>query len=410
MSGPYCSKSMEKLLRSETPGVRPALTLLLFVAVAALHALSARAEATQIDDAALTRVKLPALGLPPVPVSATNPPTPAKIALGRKLFFDRRLSHNGTMSCGMCHIPEQGFTSNELATPIGVEGRSLRRNAPTILNVAYQERLFHDGRETALETQVISPLLARDEMANPSIGYVIDKITNFPDYAGLFEDAFDGRPTIGRVGQAIASWERTLTAGDSPFDRWRYGGEANALTETQRRGFDLFTGKGGCAACHPVGDSWALFTDQAFHDTGIGYQADRLAARRNEPVVVEIAPGREVLLDRRAVESVGEPRRSDLGRYEVTRDPVDLWRFKTPSLRNVTLTAPYMHDGSLRNLDEVVCFYDRGGVPHEGLDPLIRPLGLSTDEIEALVAFLASLTSDGVAELISDARSASVGN
>lgn len=401
---------MIKLPRGEEPGVRPALALLLFVAVAAVHALSARAEATRIDDAALARIELPALGLPPVPVSATNPPTPAKIALGRKLFFDRRLSHNGTMSCGMCHIPEQGFTNNELATPIGVEGRSLRRNAPTILNVAYQERLFHDGRETALETQVISPVLAREEMANPSIGYVIDRIANFPDYAGLFEDVFSGGPTIGRVGQAIASWERTLIAGDSPFDRWRYGGEANALTEMQRRGFDVFTGKGACAACHPVGDSWALFTDQAFHDTGIGYQADQLAAGRSEPVAVEIAPGREVLLDRRAVESVGEPRQRDLGRYEVTRDPVDLCRFKTPSLRNVALTAPYMHDGSLRTLDEVVRFYDRGGVPHEGLDPLIRPLGLSTDEIEALVAFLASLTGDGVAELISDARSTSVGN
>jgi cytochrome c peroxidase len=383
---------------------------LLFVTVGALHALSARAGSTQIDGTALARVEVPTLGLPPVPVSATNPPAPAKIALGRKLFFDRRLSHNGTMSCGMCHIPEQGFTSNELATPIGVEGRSLRRNAPTILNVAYQERLFHDGRETALETQVISPLLAREEMANPSIGYVINKIATFPDYAGIFENAFGGGPTIGRVGQAIASWERTLIAGNSPFDRWRYGGEGGALTEMQRRGFDLFRDKGGCVTCHPVGDSWALFTDQAFHDTGIGYQADRRAARRSEPVTVEIAPDRKVLLDRTAVDSVGEPRRSDFGRYEVTRDPVDLRRFKTPSLRNVALTAPYMHDGSLGTLDEVIRFYDRGGVPHEGLDPLVRPLGLSTDEIESLVAFLASLTSDGVAELISDARSASVGN
>jgi cytochrome c peroxidase len=401
---------MEKLLRSKAPDVWPALALLLFVAVATLQRQSARAEATQMDNAALARIDSPALGMPPVPVSATDPPTPAKIALGRKLFFDRRLSHNGTMSCGMCHIPEQGFTSNELATPIGVEGRSLRRNAPTILNVAYQERLFHDGRETALETQVISPLLAREEMANPSIGYVIDKIASFPDYAGMFENAFGGGPTIERVGQAIASWERTLIAGDSPFDRWRFGGEGNALTEMQRRGFDLFRDKGGCVTCHPVGDSWALFTDQAFHDTGVGYQADRLAARRSEPVAVEIAPGRKVLLDRRAVDSVGEPRQSDYGRYEVTRDPVDLWRFKTPSLRNVALTAPYMHDGSLRTLDEVVRFYDRGGVPHEGLDPLVRPLGLSTDEIELLVAFLASLSSGGVTKLISDARSASVGN
>ncbi|MDH3597835.1 MAG: c-type cytochrome, partial [Rhodospirillales bacterium] len=325
-------------------------------------------------------------------------------------FFDRRLSHNGTMSCAMCHVPEQGFTNNELATPIGVEGRGLRRNAPTILNVAYQKRLFHDGRETALETQVISPLLAPDEMANPSIGYVIDKIAGLPDYAGLFERAFGAGPSIGRLGQAIASWERSLLAADASFDRWYYGGEAAALSERQRQGYDLFIGKAGCAQCHLIGEDAALFTDGAFHNTGLGYHADEVAARTTAPVPVEIAPGRTVMVDRKAVESVGLPRRTDLGRHEVTLDPADLWRFKTPSLRNVALTAPYMHDGSLRSLEAVVRFYDRGAVPHEALDPMIRPLGLGEDEIAALVAFLESLTSVDVGALIADARSAPVGN
>ena len=370
----------------------------------------ARGGPTAVDAAALARIAQPPLGLPPVPLPADNPPSAVKIALGRKLFFDRRLSHNGTMSCAMCHVPEQGFTNNELATPIGVEGRGLRRNAPTILNVAYQKRLFHDGRETALETQVISPLLAPDEMANPSIGYVIDKIAGLPDYAGLFERAFGAGPTIGRLGQAIASWERSLLAADASFDRWYYGGEAAALSERQRQGYDLFIGKAGCAQCHLIGEDAALFTDGAFHNTGLGYHADEVAARTTAPVPVEIAPGRTVMVDRKAVESVGLPRRTDLGRHEVTLDPADLWRFKTPSLRNVALTAPYMHDGSLRSLEAVVRFYDRGAVPHEALDPMIRPLGLGEDEIAALVAFLESLTSVDVGALIADARSAPVGN
>jgi len=370
----------------------------------------ARGGPTAVDAAALARIAQPPLGLPPVPLPADNPPSAVKIALGRKLFFDRRLSHNGTMSCAMCHVPEQGFTNNELATPIGVEGRGLRRNAPTILNVAYQKRLFHDGRETALETQVISPLLAPDEMANPSIGYVIDKIAGLPDYAGLFERAFGAGPAIGRLGQAIASWERSLLAADASFDRWYYGGEAAALSERQRQGYDLFIGKAGCAQCHLIGEDAALFTDGAFHNTGLGYHADEVAARTTAPVPVEIAPGRTVMVDRKAVESVGLPRRTDLGRHEVTLDPADLWRFKTPSLRNVALTAPYMHDGSLRSLEAVVRFYDRGAVPHEALDPMIRPLGLGEDEIAALVAFLESLTSVDVGALIADARSAPVGN
>ena len=368
------------------------------------------AEPAAVDAAAVARIAQPPLGLPPVPLPADNPASAAKIALGRKLFFDRRLSHNGTMSCGMCHIPEQGFTNNELATPIGVEGRGLRRNAPTILNVAYRQRLFHDGRETALETQVIGPLLARDEMANPSIGYVIDKIAGLPDYAGLFERAFGAGPSVERIGQAIASWERSLLAANTPFDRWRYGGEAAALSARQRQGFALFVGKAGCAQCHLVGDDGALFTDGAFHDTGLGYHADKIAARATAPVPVEIAPGRRVMVDRAAVESVGLPRRTDLGRHEVTLDPADLWRFRTPSLRNVALTAPYMHDGSLLSLEAVVRFYDQGAVPHDALDTRLQPLGLAEDDIAALVAFLESLTSPDIAELIADARSVPVGN
>jgi cytochrome c peroxidase len=362
-----------------------------------------------VDRKALARVEAPPLGLPPVSVPEENAPTIEKIALGRKLFFDRRLSFNNTMSCAMCHVPEQGFTNNELATPVGVEGKSIRRNAPTILNVAYAVHVFHDGRETSLENQTVGPLLAKNEMANPSVGWLMAKISGLPDYDGLFERAFGGGPSLERLGQAIASWERTVLAGNSPFDRWRYGNDTTAMTKEQLEGLTLFMGKAGCVSCHRVGDKHALFTDQAFHDTGIGYQGQDASARQ-APVMVELAPDVVVPLDRKYVNSVGDPRPPDLGRFEVTLNPKDKWQFKTPSLRNVAITGPYMHDGSLRTLENVVRFYNQGGIPHDGVDPLIRSLSLSEKEIAALVAFLESLTSADIPTLQKDARSVAVGN
>ena len=343
-----------------------------------------------------------AFGLPAMEIPSENPITPAKVALGRKLFLDRRLSPNGTMSCAMCHVPEQGFTAHEVATSVGIEGRSVRRNAPTVLNVAWQKRLFHDGREVSLEDQVWGPLLAANEMGNPSIGYVLERIAALEDYRGLFEAAFDGhRPSAARLGAALASYERTLVAGNSRFDRWRFGDEASALSEVEKAGFELFAGKGGCTACHRVDAREALFTDHSFHNTGIGWLRSFGTPERTR---VDLAPGVYTELDRRTVESFSEPPAKDVGRYEITLDPKDRWAYKTPSLRNVALTAPYMHDGSLRSLEAVVEFYDRGGIDNPEKSALIAPLGLSADERVALVAFLHTLTGSGVAALAADAR------
>jgi cytochrome c peroxidase len=372
--------------------------LLLVLGVAAAGAAGERAAA------ATRRVAAPPLGLPAVPVPPDNPVTAAKVELGRKLFFDRRLSHNGTMSCAMCHLPEQGFTNTELARPVGVEGRSVRRNSPTLLNVAYMPALFHDGRESSLETQVVGPLVERSEMGNPSIGHVIARIRALPDYRGLFERAFGAGPSVDRLGQAIASYERTLLSAASPFDRWYYGGETGALPAAAVEGFALFTGKAGCAACHTVGPGHALFTDHLFHDTGLGWYKATVRAQAQAPVTVELAPGVSVAVARSLVDSVGEPEPADLGRHEVTLDPADVWKFRTPTLRNVGLTAPYMHDGSLRTLVDVVKFYDRGGHQHPGIDARIRPLELSEPEIAALVAFLESLTGDSTDTLAAEAR------
>jgi len=342
------------------------------------------------------------LGLPALATPADNPITPAKVALGRKLFLDRRLSPNGTMSCAMCHVPEQGFTAHELATSVGIGGRTVRRNAPTVLNVAWQQRLFHDGREVSLEDQVWGPLLAANEMGNPSIGYVIERIGTLEDYRGLFEAAFDGRgPSAARLGAALASYQRTLVAGDSRFDRWRFGGEASALSAVEQAGFELFAGKGRCATCHRVGQREALFTDHGFHNTGIGWHRSLGTPERTR---VELAPGVYTELDRRTIASFSEPPANDVGRYEITLDPKDRWAYKTPSLRNVALTAPYMHDGSLPSLEAVVGFYDRGGIDNPEKSALIAPLGLTASERAALVAFLRALTGSAVAALAADAR------
>jgi len=385
--------------------------MVLVVLIAAFLPATALADdpVTEWDRKALARAQSPPLGLPPTPVPEDNPLTVEKIALGRKLFFDRRLSANGTMSCAMCHVPEQGFTQYELRTPVGVEGRSLKRNAPTILNVVHQESMFHDARDTSLENQVFGPLLAANEMANPSIGHAIETIRGAADYDGLFEQAFGSSVDVRNLGQAIASYERTVLSANSPFDRWRYGGDETALSDTAIRGFRLFVGDAGCSSCHLIGEEDAVFTDHALHDTGIGSRAEH-RSRLETPVPVEIQPGVVVQLSRAAVDAVGEAPAKDLGRHEVTRDPDDLYHFKTPGLRDVARTAPYMHDGSISTLAEVVAYYDAGGFPSPGLDPTIQPLGLSDGDRRDLVAFLESLDGDAIEHLIADARSAGVGN
>lgn len=349
----------------------------------------------------------PPLGLPAIPIPQDNPVTADKVQLGRKLFFDRRLSANNTVSCAMCHIPEQGFSQNELRLPVGVEGRGVRRNAPTIYNTAYVERLFHDGREISLENQVWAPLLAANEMGNVSIGVVIERIRSLDDYEERFTAAFGRGPDVQTIGMALASYQRVLVSADSPFDRWYYGNEELAVDASVKRGFEIFRGKGRCIVCHAVSEEYALFTDGRFHNTGIGYFATMRPVDTEFDVM--LAPGQVERVESDLVESTGTDRFTDLGRYEVTSDPDDRWRYRTPTLRNVALTAPYMHDGSLATLRDVLLFYDRGGIPNEVLDPLIRPLGLSDAEIADLLAFLQSLTGSNVDALVSDAHAAPIG-
>ena len=366
------------------------------------RALDAR-DAQPLDLAA--RLRRPAAGLPPLPFEI---PSAARIALGRRLFFDRRLSHNSTLSCASCHVPDQGFTSHELRTPLGVEGRSVRRNAPTLLNVGFLPRLFLDAREERLEQQVWAPLLAHNEMANVSIGEVLSRIRALPDYPEAFDVAFPRRGLdMTTLGLALAAYEQSLVAGNSPFDRWRASGVDTRLPAAAREGYALFTGKAGCSSCHTVARTFARFTDDALHNTGIGY---RQSMQSTSTLDVTVAPGTQLEVATETIAASSEPPATDLGRYEVTGDPADRWRYRTPSLRNVAVTAPYMHDGSLPTLAAVVAFYAAGGVPNEGLDARIHPLQLTATEQAALVAFLESLTSLDLPELVRDAYAAPIGD
>ncbi len=349
------------------------------------------------------------LGLPKIKEPSDNPLSKDKISLGRKLFFDRRLSLNDTFSCAMCHIPEQGFASNELSTAVGIEGRSVRRNTPTIYNIAYATRLFHDGREDSLEQQIWAPLLAKNEMANPSVGYVINKIKAIPEYKGLFEKAFNGQGVnMDTLSKAFANYQRALVSADSPFDRWYFAKKKNALSDRAKRGFELFTGKANCSSCHAINKDFALFTDNQMHNTGTGFNESMGIRPATERVA--LAPGVFVDVDTSIIDSVGEKTPPDTGLYEITQNPNDRWKYKTPSLRNVTLTAPYMHNGSLSTLEDVIDFYNNGGVKNTLQDPRIKPLSLDENDKKDLVVFLKSLTGSNVDVLVSDAFAAPVGD
>jgi len=350
------------------------------------------------------------LGLPPLQVPADNPLNAAKIELGRMLFFDRRLSINDTFSCAICHIPEQGFTNNEISTAVGVEGRSVKRNSPSLYNIAFYEKLFQDGREDTLEQQAWSPLLAHNEMANPSFGYVIRKIKGIDDYKGRFEQAFDGETvTIATVSKALASYQRTLISANSRFDEWYFGKQENALNKDEKAGFALFVGKGRCVQCHTIGADDAFFTDNKMYNTGHGYAVSM--GSQKATTRVQLAPGVFVEVPKEIIAEVDlQKKENDVGLYQVTQNPFDRWKYRTATLRNIALTAPYMHDGAFGTLREVIEFYNRGGIENELLSELIKPLGLSNVEIDQLLAFLNSLTGDNVDTLVADAFAAPIGD
>jgi cytochrome c peroxidase len=304
----------------------------------------------------------PPLGLPPMSIPAENPPTAATIALGRVLFYDPSLSVDGTIACSSCHNPRRYFTDGESVSS-GVGSRKGTRNAPTVLNAAYLPFQFWDGRAISLEQQAGSPIIDPSEMREKDHAAAAAKLRTEPRYGPMFQRAF-GSPdiTMERIENAVASFERTLLSGNSAFDQYEYGGNKAALTPAQIRGLAVFLDphRGNCAVCHIITERSALFTDGKFHNTG---------------------------------EGVGDSGDfSDVGRYHETKVATDTGAFLTPSLRNVANTAPYMHDGHLKTLKEVVDFYAGTGNSNPYLDPQMKSIHLSGQDREDLVAFLQSLT------------------
>lgn len=383
---------------------RPAGTGWVFAGVLAmlvlLAALAWRGPGPATASRAAPLPQVDAFGLPPLVQSDGVVLDAPRVALGRQLFFDRHLSFNGTMSCAMCHVPEEGFASNASKTGVGIEGRSLKRNAPSLLNVAWQSTLFHDGRESSLVSQAWSPLLHPDEMANPSVSHVLQTIRSRPEYRGRFEQAFNGAAaSMDTVGAALAAYHASLVSANSRFDQWRFSGHKNALSAQEQRGFAVFSGKANCVACHTVNDRHALLSDGRFHVTGAG--ASSIAGG---VYLVPLAPGVQTVFTDLDLKSFGTETAPDLGRFDITHNADDRYAFKTPSLRNVAHSAPYMHDGSLDSLQAVVDFYDRGGGEVAGKSPLLKPLALSEADKAALIAFLRSLDGANLAELAARSR------
>lgn len=295
------------------------------------------------------------LGLERVSWPASNRYNQAKVELGRLLYFDRRLSLDGTVSCASCHDPRNAF-ADPRPVSIGVHGGRGTRNAPTVLNSAYSPFQFWDGRAASLEEQSLGPLTNPLEMANTDTG-VEQTLRAIPGYGVRFQRAFGAAEiNIDRVVMAISAFERTVLSGNSPYDRYKEG-DANALTDQQFRGLGIFVKKGQCSQCHVD----PLFTDHQFHNIGVGVEGDS----------------------------------PDVGRFQFTGRQSDWGAFKTPGLRDVEKTAPYMHDGSLRTLEEVIDFYDRGGTPNRNLDARIGPLRLTPRDKKDLIAFLRALTGTG---------------
>ena len=333
-------------------------------------------------------------------IPADNPMTAEKVALGESLYFDKRLSADGTVSCATCHDPATAFADNKTLA-VGVGDKVGTRNAPTILNAMFNEQLFWDGRASSLEEQAKQPLVNPLEMGMPGYDVLVARLRAIPEYRQGFRQVFGTEEiTLDRIVKAIAAFERTQLTGNSPFDRF-IEGDSPALTSAQKRGWELFRGKAKCIECHTFNSSAPFFTDAGFHNTGVATKNtnfDRLmlAARQFQTSKPERGRAANTLAHTEAF--------SELGRYLVTGQTKDIGAFKTPTLRDIELTAPYMHNASEKTLLDVVRLYNRGGEPNAHLDKRMRPLNLTDEEMNNLVEFMRALTSDEVIRRAQTAR------
>ena len=287
------------------------------------------------------------LGLDPLPIPADNPQTAAKIELGKQLYFDPRLSYDGTISCATCHDPAKGWSNGD-AFGVGIKGQKGGRNSPTVINAAYFPLQFWDGRAKELEGQALGPIQNPIEMGH-TLDACVECLSGIEGYKKQFKEVFGTEVTSDGIAKAIAAFERTVLSGDAPYDRYK-AGDKKVLSASAERGMNLFFNKGHCSACH----AGSNFSDAAFHNIGVGMDKEK----------------------------------PDEGRQVISKMLGDRGAFKTPGLREIARTAPYMHDGSLKTLEEVVEHYNKGGVANPQLDEEIFPLQLTAEEKADLVTFM----------------------
>ena len=305
-----------------------------------------------------------------IPEPEDNPTTNAKVELGKKLFFDRRLSGDGTMTCASCHDPSTGFSDN-LPTSLNYPTTRNWRNSPTLINIAFMKFLFHDGRSESLEEQALFPMMSAFEM-NQNLDYLEEEIRAVPEYRAAFQKIFGADVDRKLIAKALAAFQRTIISRNSPLDRFLKGDKA-ALSKEARQGMELFTGRGGCVRCH----HGVNLSDNGFHATGVPEDAGRYKDPRYLTTVRFVAK----------VSGYADYRnlKEDPGRFLVTKEKADWKAFRTPTLRDLSRTAPYMHNGIFDTIEKVIDFYDKGGGPD---NRELKPLGLSESEKAALKAFL----------------------
>jgi len=329
-----------------------------------------------------------------------NPMTADKVSLGSKLYFDKRLSSDHTVSCATCHDPATALADNNMVG-VGIGMKKGARNAPTALNAMFNELQFWDGRAATLEEQAKMPITNPIEMGMKDHNAVVARVREIAEYRPLFAAAFRGEGvTIDTIAKAIAAFERTQLSGNSPFDRF-IAGDQNAISDAAKRGWALFNGQARCVSCHAWNPSSPFFTDNKFHNIGVAAKDQNfpLLARRARQLISK-GKNRTQILDELALTEGF----SELGRYLITGQPRDIGAFKTSGLRDIELTAPYMHNGSEKTLLDVMKFYNKGGEPNTNLDGGMRPLKLTDPQLDDMVEFMKTLTSDDIRSRAQSAR------
>lgn len=327
-----------------------------------------------------------------VVVPRDNAMSVARVALGRKLYFDPRLSADNTVACATCHDVSRGFTDQRDRSE-GIGGQLGTRNSPTTMNAMLYDTLFLDGRVDSLEKQAGFPPINPVEGGHPTRGAVVAAIAGDPEYRRLFQEAYNREPNAEDMERALGAFQRRLVFLSSPFDRYLAGDES-AISAQAKRGWVLYNGKGRCMSCHMLSRTNLLGTDNQFHNIGVAARTQNFEVLASQALRALAQDGGDEAVDRLALETpLGE-----LGRFLVTKDRADIGAFKTQGIRNVGITAPYMHDGSMRTLWDVMDHYNKGGEPNPFLDGGIEPLALTEEEIDDLVAFMFTMTDERFAE------------